>query len=115
MNKTWKNTGILTSLLLILLGFGCVFSLGVGTSPISPGEVWRAIIDADTSRATDVIVRDIRLPRLVLAVLIGASLSVAGAAMQGFFQNPMADPYIVGVSSGAAFGATLGMVLHLDF
>ena len=115
MNKTWKNAGILTSLLLILLGIGCVFSLGVGTAPISPGEVWRAIIDTDTSRATDVIVRDIRLPRLILAVLIGASLSVAGAAMQGFFQNPMADPYIVGVSSGAAFGATLGIVLHLDF
>ncbi|MBB31317.1 MAG: iron ABC transporter [Gemmatimonadetes bacterium] len=115
MNRTWKNTGLLTSLLLILLGAGCVFSLGVGTAPISPGEVWRAISDADAARATDVIVRDIRLPRVILAVLIGAALGVAGTAMQGFFQNPMADPYIVGVSSGASFGATLGMVLHLDF
>jgi iron complex transport system permease protein len=60
-------------------------------------------------------VRDIRLPRLILAVLIGAALAVAGAAMQGFFQNPMADPYIVGVSSGAALGATFGMVLRIDF
>ena len=115
MNRTWKNTGLLTSLLLVLLGAGCVFSLGVGTAPISPGEVWRAISDADADRATDVIVRDIRLPRVILAVLIGAALGVAGTAMQGFFQNPMADPYIVGVSSGASFGATLGMVLHLDF
>ena len=115
MNRTWKNTGLLTSLLLVLLGAGCVFSLGVGTAPISPGEVWHAISDADAARATDVIVRDIRLPRVILAVLIGAALGVAGTAMQGFFQNPMADPYIVGVSSGASFGATLGMVLHLDF
>ena len=115
MNRTWKNTGLLTSLLLILLGAGCVFSLGVGTAPISPGEVWRAISDPNAARATDVIVRDIRLPRVILAVLIGAALGVAGTAMQGFFQNPMADPYIVGVSSGASFGATLGMVLHLDF
>jgi iron complex transport system permease protein len=63
----------------------------------------------------EAIVRDIRLPRLILAVLVGAALAVAGTAMQGFFQNPMADPYVVGVSSGAALGATLGMVLHIDF
>ena len=49
-----------------------------------------------------------------LALLVGAALAVAGTAMQGFFQNPMADPYIVGVSSGAALGATIGMVFHID-
>ena len=55
----------------------------------------------------EVIVWEIRTPRLILAFLVGASLSVAGAVMQCFFQNPMASPYIVGVSSGAALGATV--------
>ena len=115
MKSTWKATSLITSLLLALMGIGCILSLGVGPASISPNEVWSALTDFVPTSTTHVIVRDIRLPRLVLAVLIGASLGVAGTAMQGFFQNPMADPYIVGVSSGASFGATLGMVLHLDF
>ena len=56
-----------------------------------------------------VILFDIRMPRVVLAVLVGAALAQSGAVMQGLFQNPMADPYIVGVSSGAGLGATVAM------
>ncbi|MCC7261056.1 MAG: iron chelate uptake ABC transporter family permease subunit, partial [Candidatus Latescibacteria bacterium] len=61
------------------------------------------------------IVRDIRLPRVILAALVGAMLALSGAVMQGFFQNPMADPYIIGVSSGAALGATTALSLAIDF
>jgi len=61
----------------------------------------------------DRIVWDIRAPRLVLALLVGASLSAAGAVMQCFFQNPMACPYIVGVSSGAALGATIAFAFDV--
>jgi iron complex transport system permease protein len=62
----------------------------------------------------DVIIWNIRTPRLVLAFLVGASLSVAGAVMQCFFQNPMASPYIVGVSSGAALGATVAFAFGVN-
>lgn len=57
------------------------------------------------------IVWDIRFPRILLSALIGCGLSVSGAAFQGMFKNPMADPYVLGVSSGAALGATIGIVL----
>lgn len=60
------------------------------------------------------IIWGIRTPRLILALLVGASLSAAGAVMQCFFQNPMASPYIVGVSSGAALGATVAFAFGID-
>lgn len=60
------------------------------------------------------IVLDIRLPRVLLACLVGASLALAGAVMQALFQNPMADPYIVGVSGGAALGAVAAMMLNVQ-
>ncbi|MFC6618414.1 iron chelate uptake ABC transporter family permease subunit [Deinococcus radiophilus] len=61
----------------------------------------------------DVIIWDIRLPRVLMAVLVGACLSICGAAFQGVFRNPLADPYLLGVASGAAVGATAGLVLDL--
>ena len=65
--------------------------------------------------AEAVILLEIRLPRVILAVLVGAALAQSGAVMQGLFQNPMADPYIVGVSSGAGLGATVAMSMGLNF
>jgi iron complex transport system permease protein len=62
----------------------------------------------------DEIIWGIRTPRLILALLVGAGLSAAGAVMQCFFQNPMASPYIVGVSSGAALGATVAFALDVN-
>lgn len=61
----------------------------------------------------DIIFWQIRLPRVVLAVIVGASLAVAGVIYQALFKNPMADPYILGVSAGAGLGASLGIILHL--
>lgn len=60
------------------------------------------------------IVKNIRLPRIVLASLVGAVLALVGTSYQAIFKNPMADPFVMGVSSGAAFGATLGIVLGLN-
>ncbi len=60
------------------------------------------------------IIRNVRLPRVVLGFLAGASLAVCGCGFQGIFKNPMADPFVLGVSSGAALGASIGIVLHLD-
>ena len=71
--------------------------------------------DEHVDSSLSVILFDIRMPRVILAVLVGAALAQSGAVMQGLFQNPMADPYIVGVSSGAGLGATVAMGVGLDF
>jgi len=72
-----------------------------------------ALIEKDWGRIPEVIVLDIRTPRVVLSILVGMGLAVAGAAMQGLFRNPMAEPYVLGMSSGAAVGACLAIVLGL--
>ena len=101
---------------------GMILSLGVGPVAIAPGKVlsllYEGMWEGESFAAGDVgavIVRDIRLPRVLLAVLVGAALAQSGVVMQGFFQNPMADPYIIGVSAGAALGASLAAFLALDF
>jgi len=90
-----------------------VLALGLGPAWLSPAEVVEVLLGGgdEPSRA---IVLDIRLPRIVLAALVGCGLGVSGAAMQGLFRNPMADPYIVGISPGAALGAVLATALGLS-
>ena len=107
---------------LLLPGMGvalvvlAVLSLGAGPVAIAPGRVLEVLLGQQGPAGTEIaIVRDIRLPRVVLALLVGGMLGLSGAVMQGFFQNPMADPYIIGVSSGAALGATLAMSFAVDF
>ncbi|MGQ9730737.1 MAG: FecCD family ABC transporter permease [Candidatus Zipacnadales bacterium] len=94
-----------------------LLALSTGASSLSPAEGLRGLfagppdernIDAAAAQA---IVWNIRLPRLLLALLVGAGLATAGVVMQAFFQNPMAAPYVVGVSAGAALGATIGFVV----
>ena len=63
----------------------------------------------------DIIVWDLRLPRVLLAITVGFALSAAGATFQGCFRNPLVEPYILGISSGAAFGAAMGIVFHQFF
>ncbi|MFH1382163.1 MAG: iron chelate uptake ABC transporter family permease subunit [Chloroflexota bacterium] len=63
------------------------------------------------ARGTETIILDIRLPRIILASLVGAALATAGATYQGLFRNPLADPYLIGVAQGASLGAVIGFVL----
>ena len=109
------------SIVLLLILFGLViltlmFSLGVGSVALPPERVWAALFNPLTvSNQTDVtIVWDLRLPRVLLAALIGAGLAVAGAALQGLFRNPLADPFAVGASGGAALGATIAITAGLQ-
>lgn len=107
----------LTGLLVIVL----LLSLGLGAVRLSPAEVWAALAsrtpwgetaNGNAGRVTAVIVWDFRLARTLLAAAVGAALAVAGAAFQGLFRNPLADPFVIGASSGAALGATLAIVLN---
>ena len=102
-------------LLVLLLAVTALFSLTSGASDASAVAVlgdWLSLNGDTALSARDrIIVHDIRLPRVVMGVLVGAALAVAGATMQGLFRNPLADPGIVGVSAGAGLGAISMIVL----
>ncbi len=107
-------------LAVLLLG-GMVLAAGVGEVTLAPGDVARAVghrllpaLVPPADELTATVVLDLRLPRVVLAALVGAALAVAGAALQGLIGNPLADPYTVGVSSGAAVGAGAAVLLGLS-
>lgn len=98
---------------LLLLALVLVLATGVGSVALGPAEVVRAVrhgLVGQLSGTGDTIVWQIRLPRVLLAALVGASLALSGAAYQGVFRNPLADPYLLGVASGAGLGATLALV-----
>ncbi len=108
-------------LLLALLGL-VVLSTGMGFIRISAGEVVRVILDrliGDTGLAAGLdplfsyVVMDVRLPRILTAAIVGAGLAVCGVVFQGILLNPLADPYTLGISSGAAFGASLALVVNV--
>ena len=83
-------------------------ALTLGPAPIGPGESLRALIAGDAGPLS-LVMREIRLPRSLLAIMVGASLGLAGAAMQGYLRNPLADPGLMGVSGSAALGAVLAI------
>jgi len=99
------------ALLLVL-----VLAAGIGSVRIAPGEVLSILLERagvalepTWPETASIILWDIRLPRVLMAMLVGMALSVAGGAYQGLFQNPLADPYVLGVSSGAALGGALAI------
>lgn len=99
---------------LLLVAASGLLGLLAGSVPLGPGDVYGALVGQEGLDPSSVaIIRDLRLPRVLLGMLVGASLALAGAGFQGILRNPLADPYIVGTSSGAALGATLAIVLHL--
>jgi iron complex transport system permease protein len=109
---------LLVSALLALAGvLAAVLSLGVGAVAIPPGRVVGVLLawlggDGQALAGRDaLVILNIRLPRLLLGAMVGASLAVAGALMQGLFRNPLADPGLVGVSAGAGLAAAATIVL----
>ncbi len=98
-------------LLVIVIGVAC----SVGTAHISISEVWRVLFSKQSwanplGNSHSNIVISVRLPRVILAGLVGAALSTAGATYQGLFRNPLADPYLLGVAQGSALGAVIGLL-----
>ncbi len=93
-----------------------VISLRMGAYPISALEIVQTLFNRAIGHRSEIspdfwnVVYEIRLPRIVLGILVGASLSTAGASFQALLRNPLADPYVLGVSSGAAVGAIISMI-----
>ncbi len=101
-------------LLTLLLLVTASLSLGMGAVSIPPDQIWAALRGQPVPDFQRTILWDFRLARVLLVMLTGAALATAGAAFQGLFRNPLADPYIVGASSGAALGATLAVAFGLS-
>jgi iron complex transport system permease protein len=103
----------------LLLAITIVVTLGIGSTHIPFTTLFQILlsklplihIEPTWTSNTEIIIFDIRLPRLLLAGLVGAALAVAGTTYQGLFRNPLADPYLIGVAQGAALGAVIGFML----
>ena len=114
---TAKRLAWICGLLLIVLLIVVVISLKVGAVRISVIDLVTSLGRVAIGRSDQIpseyslIVFDIRLPRILLGILVGAALSVAGTSFQALLRNPLADPYILGVSSGAALGAILSLII----
>lgn len=130
MSYYTKRRGLryILGLLILILVLVCLAASTVGTADISIGQALRIVmtrtiaklpglsglVDATQLRDTaEVIVWQVRMPRVIMAAMIGAALATVGACFQGLFRNPLADPYILGISNGASFGATVAIVMGL--
>ncbi len=109
------HSSLLSPLLVssLLLALVIMVAVGIGSEYISPPRVLGALFHGFTGvslSSDDTIIWQMRLPRVLLSALVGAALAVSGLAFQGLFRNPLADPYLLGVASGAGLGATVVMV-----
>lgn len=105
-NNTIRAGGLLVAAGVLVAVM--VLSVAVGSKAIGVSDVWHALFDA-TGTDNDYIVRELRVPRTLVALVIGAALGVAGALIQALTRNPLADPGILGVNAGAAFFVALGI------
>ncbi|VAX35575.1 Vitamin B12 ABC transporter, permease protein BtuC [hydrothermal vent metagenome] len=107
-----KKEKSLTIFLIIILILTCLFSLAVGSAKIPFFSTLQNLLQNNFSQAV-LVLWEIRVPRTLIGVLVGATLGLAGAAMQGLLRNPLASPGILGISGGASFGAVLVMYTGL--
>jgi iron complex transport system permease protein len=115
--STGRSSGLLIALAVLVAGLLLAFT--VGRYPVGLGDLFAVVAAKLTGRTADVpaavqnVILLVRGPRVLAAVLVGAALSVAGAAFQGLFRNPLVSPDLLGASSGAALGAVLGIYFSL--
>lgn len=117
-----KQVVILGSSLLILLLL-CIVAVAVGSADISFGQVCQAIVhtitgetaDSADTRKLEKIIMLLRMPRVLLGMLAGIGLSISGTVMQSLTRNPLVSPFTIGLSSAAAFGACLAIILGIGF
>ncbi|MFF8032151.1 MULTISPECIES: FecCD family ABC transporter permease [unclassified Streptomyces] len=117
---TTGRTSLVVTLVVLaaLLGASATAGLAIGSVEVPPGQVWDIVTHAlgagrtapEWSRARETIVLDVRAPRVLLGAVTGAGLAVVGTALQALVRNPLAEPYLLGVSSGASLGAVAVIV-----
>lgn len=114
-----KNYSLLLALLFVLLIAACILSICVGAVKISASEFWSIIAyrtgvsdQIGFAPQQEAVFLNIRLPRVLLGALVGGTLAIAGAALQGLFRNPLAEPGLIGISSGASLFAVIIIVLE---
>jgi iron complex transport system permease protein len=105
VKRAWP--AVLIGVVLASLAAG----LAAGSVPLALSEVWSGLRYADSPSA--VVIRSLRAPRVLLAFLVGGSLGVSGAALQALIRNPLAEPFLLGLSSGAGLGAVAALALNL--
>ncbi|MCD4782413.1 MAG: iron chelate uptake ABC transporter family permease subunit [Candidatus Eremiobacteraeota bacterium] len=113
-----KKLALITSILLVIAFASTWVCVHIGSEKIPFGEINKIIIAKLTGKhllesPIETIVWDLRLPRILVAAFVGASLALAGSAFQGILRNPLADPYIVGTSAGAAVGGVFAIVFNI--
>lgn len=106
-NKIVLGIGLILSLIAIILG------ISIGGASMNPIESLAALFFKGDA-TENIIIWSIRLPRVLTALLAGGGLAIVGATFQGIFRNPMADPFVLGISSGAALGATIAIVTGIN-
>lgn len=110
MKKAWRTNLFFIALCVFL----SIYSLSVGGADISFGDILKLFIDQNSiDEAKKTILLEIRLPRLIMALLIGMLLASSGVVVQSVFLNPLADPYIIGIAASATFGAVIAYFLKL--
>lgn len=121
MASSDRRTGLAVAVLIVLMLSLALFSFTVGRYSMSAGQAFRILIhpvvggEPTWTSTMDTVVWQVRFPRIAGAILVGAALAAAGAAYQSVFRNPLVSPAILGVSQGAAFGSSLGLLLHLSW
>ncbi len=112
---TLQRTVFLLLVLTALLAVVCLAALLIGSSSINLADAFSVLTGRSEDEAVRTIILKLRIPRIILAILVGAGLSVAGAALQSLLRNPLAEPYILGISSGGTVGAFLAITLGLGW
>ncbi|QSX06053.1 iron chelate uptake ABC transporter family permease subunit [Sedimentibacter sp. zth1] len=119
-----KNTKLIILISIVVLFLTVLICSCIGAANISIGDSFKIIINkilgleknlVDMKSSTITIIWKVRFPRILVSLIVGGALSIAGVTYQGLLKNPMADPYVIGVSSGAAFGAAIGIASHITF
>ena len=115
MKKSASSRSLLYLVFLSFPIFAFFFSMFIGSFPVHPRELLDLIASHifgysnSYPEVYNTVIFQVRLPRVLLGMMVGASLSISGATFQGIFRNPLVSPYILGLSSGAAFGAALSL------
>lgn len=115
----YRRSQLRRALIVLGLGVACLFAflmdISTGPSPLALADVWNGLFAPEKLSGPELtIIRQVRLPYALMALLVGLSLSLAGAEMQTILNNPLASPFTLGVSSAASFGAALAIVLGVS-